>query len=211
MTTNINLKLKPEQHIKAPIQAPLNQPLSYPSIAPMNDAPEGLSDYAHVNFTPPVTETEYPRQQPQSPPTITEAYPYPSPAYNLPQPVPRSVDLSGALVEQKAALEAKVKVLEALLNIYESAPILIKGLIIVTNKKLIEIIQTLTGCEKVELLLDDYVIGCCGSSSNASIATVTKIFVVDSQGTRNEFKVAYNAEYSLLLRHGVSLKLVRTE
>jgi hypothetical protein len=199
MTTNINVKLKPEQHIKAPIQAPLNQPLSYPSIAPMND----------VNFTPPTTDTEY-QPRPSPPPTITEAYPYPSPAYNLPQLVPRSVDLSGALVEQKAALEAKVKVLEALLNIYESAPILIKGLIIVTNKKLIEIIQTLTGCEKVELLLDDYVVGCCGSS-NASIATVTKIFVVDSQGTRNEFKVAYNAEYSLLLRHGVSLKIIRCE
>jgi hypothetical protein len=195
MTTNINVKLKPEQHTKtvqAPVQAPIQAPY-YPSIGPSSE----------VNFTQPTaptTEPDYPptmQRQPPPPPMMTAEYPFPSPAYNPHQLAPRSAELSDALID-KQVLEAKVKVLEALLNIYESAPILIKGLIIVTNKKLIEIIQTLTGCEKVELLLDDYVIGCCGSSSNSGFATVTKIFLIDSQGTRNEFKVAYDAEYSLL-------------
>jgi hypothetical protein len=211
MTTNINVKLKPEQHINkppSPLQAPLNPPY-YPTIGPPS---------SDVNFTPPTAqsmEPDYPptlrQAQPPPPTTIADPYPYQSPAYNQHPLAPRSVDLSESLSEQKQALEAKVKVLEALLNIYESAPILIKGLIIVTNKKLIEIIQILTGCEKVELLLDDYVGGGCCASANAHIATVSKIFIVDSQGTRNEFKVAYNAEYSLLLRHGVSLKIVRSD
>jgi hypothetical protein len=107
-------------------------------------------------------------------------------------------------------LESRCKVLEALLGIYESAPILIKGCLIISQKKLIEIIQLLTNSDKVELLTEEFSFGCCGGSSS-SLVSVSKIFVADVNGNRSEFKVAHNQEYSLLLRHGLNLKLVRVE
>jgi hypothetical protein len=202
MTTNINVKLRlteprPEPRRNEPISV---QPqFGYPTI---NDA----------NFTQPLAEQEF-----MAPPTANQATQtadpscrYQFPPFNQPLTVPRSVDLSGSSSSDKQALESKINVLEALLGIYESAPILIKGCLIITQKKLIEIIQILTGCEKVELLTDDFVSGCCGGSAS-NIVTVSKIFIVDGGGTRSEFKVAYNSEYSLLLRHGLNLKLVRIE
>jgi hypothetical protein len=198
LTTNINVKVRGANNEN---KIPLNQtsPLSisppsgpmYPSLDP-------------INFHPASTEEAYAIPQiPQIPPSQ-----YQSPLFNQPQIADRSVALNEN--SDKFVLENKVKVLEALLGIYESAPILIKGCLIVSQKKLIEIIQLLTGSEKVELLTEDFTFGCCGGSSSSLVA-VSKIFVVDPNGNRCEFKVAFNSEYSLLLRHGLNLKLVRVE
>jgi hypothetical protein len=200
MTTNINVKLRPEAQNRA-IPPPMNPVLSQPIYPTISDA----------NFTQP-TGQEFPPPTPhQNMNKTMEQSAYRSPQYNQPLIVPRSVNINEGLgAVEKNELESKVRVLEALLSIYESAPILIKGCLIISQKKLIEIIQILTGLEKVELLTDDFALGCCGGSSS-SIVTVSKIFVVDGCGNRSEFKVAYNSEYSLLLRHGVNLKIVRVE
>jgi phosphatidylglycerophosphatase A len=96
-------------------------------------------------------------------------------------------------------------VLEALLEAYEGSPIVVHGLLILECKKLIEIIQTLTQADKVEILADE-VIGC--ACSHKSYMAVSKIFcIVDTK--RLEFKVQFNEQYSLLVRHGVSLKMVK--
>jgi hypothetical protein len=199
MTTNINVKLRPEQ------RAPPN-----PVLSPM--APPVYPTISDANFTPPTPEQDFIPPTPRQNQILDPASAYRSPQYNQPLIVPRSVNIAEntVAVAEKTELESKVKVLEALLSIYESAPILIKGCLIISQKKLIEIIQILTWMEKVELLTDDFALGCCGGASS-SIVTVSKIFVVDPSGNRNEFKVAYNSEYSLLLRHGVNLKVVRVE
>jgi hypothetical protein len=201
MKTNINIKLKPtqqtttQQQQPSPIGPPYPGPPSYPSIQPQDP----------VNFTTPAPD-EYP-QQARSPLLTSEPYQYQSPAYNQLQPVNRSVDIgtSGKIDE----LENKLKVLESLLAIYEGQPVIVKGCLIVSQKKLISIVQLLTGADDVELLTDEIDLGCCGSSK-IGFVTVNKIFVVFNHN-RTEFKVSHNAEYSLLLRHGLNLKLIRVE
>jgi hypothetical protein len=112
----------------------------------------------------------------------------------------------GLDLEAEENKDAKIKVLEALLEAYEGSPVVVKGCLTLHHQKLIEIIQILTEADKVELMTDDGE-GCtCGGSKYAAI---NKIFVVAQNGKRGEFKVAYNEEYSLLVRHGVSLKLCR--
>jgi hypothetical protein len=200
LTTNINVKVRgANNENRSPVNAnagPMSAPV-YPTIG-------------DINFTPPTAENDYgavqvPHQHPSA---------YPSVPYNQPPIGPlasRSVDSSGLIDNSlSAALESKVKVLEALLGIYESAPILIKGCLIISQKKMIEIIQLLTSSDKVELLTEDITFGCCAGASS-SLVSVSKIFVVDTNGNRCEFKVAFNSEYSLLLRHGLNLKLVRVE
>jgi hypothetical protein len=195
MTTNINVKLHPEQ------KRPINQIIQPPSVCYPN-----IND---VNFIPPTEQDSVtPISAPLNPIPPTPPFQYHFPACNQPQIVPRSANINAD--SEKHELESKVRVLEALLGIYESAPILIKGCLIVSQKKLIEIIQILTGCEKVELLTDDFSAGCCANEIS-NIVTISKIFVADETGNRSEFKVAFNPEYSLLLRHGLNLKLVRVE
>jgi hypothetical protein len=148
-------------------------------------------------------------------PTIAGAFQSPCPAANQAQPGARSLTIAEEnalkayneeLENEKAALASKNNVLEALLEAYEGAPVVLHGLLILESKKLIEIIQTLTQADKVEILANDPVgCGCCGKNP---YFTVSKIFCV-TEGKRAEFKVTFNEEYSLLIRHGVSVKIVR--
>jgi hypothetical protein len=207
MNTNINVRLKPTQqnNQQANNQPPpaYPSPPSYPSIAPEYNPRE------NINFTQPFTDDPPPEllDRPllnQNTTPIMAQSRYPSPAFNPHPPVERSVN-----IENTGELENKIKVLEALLAIYEGAPVIIKGCLIVSQKKLIEIVQILTGADDVELLTEDVDLGCCGSSK-VGFVCVSKIFVVFGKD-RTEFKVSHNAEYSLLLRHGLNLKLIRIE
>ena len=65
------------------------------------------------------------------------------------------------------------------------------------------IIKVLTNAEKVEFSLDeDKSCTCC----NSKYIYISKIFVT-KDGKTQEFKHAYNEKYSLLTKHGVSLKI----
>ena len=65
------------------------------------------------------------------------------------------------------------------------------------------IIKVLTGAEKVEFSLDeDKSCTCC----NSKYIYISKIFVT-KDGKTQEFKHGWNEKYSLLQRHGISLKI----
>jgi hypothetical protein len=198
MSTNINVKLKPTQtqEQQSPIAQPIMSPPSYPSIQP---------DINFINNPDLVYQDQAP--DPQTPLLTSDQLRSPYHVHKLLHPKTRTVDIeeNGRYQEQ----ENKIKVLEALLTIYESAPVLVKGCLIISQKKLISIIQLLTDCETIELICDDVNLGCCGSSKVGFVA-VSKIFCV-KDGHRTEFKQSFNEEYSLLLRHSVNLKLVRLE
>jgi hypothetical protein len=215
MTTNINVKLKGDHNRGASNNGGPNQtpntapnPNSYPSTGGImypniGGIPGDFNPGA--NFTQPPLS---PRGQCGVGNGMTTMDPsqFAFPVGNgHPTQIPvisdRAIDL-----EAEENKDAKIKVLEALLEAYEGSPIVIKGFLTLHHKKLIEIIQILTEADKVELMTDDGE-GCsCGGSKYAAI---NKIFIVESNGKRGEFKVSYNEEYSLLIRHGVNLKLCR--
>jgi hypothetical protein len=200
MATNINIRLKPTQQQNSPTNnhsQPYSGPPSYPSITP------------DVNFPIPNTN-DYPPPQEQTAlnnQKIMDPSRYQSAVHNPPHLVNRETDFTENT--NTITLENRIKVLEGLLELYESAPVLLKGCLVVNQKKLIDIIQILTGSQKVELLTDDVDFGCCQSAKLGFVA-ISKIFCVND-GHRVEFKVGFNEEYSLLLRHSVNLKLVRIE
>jgi hypothetical protein len=204
MTTNINVKLRGDNNKGGPGPPPrpiTPGPASYPSQVPI---------YPNINEAANFT------QLPQTPRGIIGAengmtnmepsqYEYPvnrgPPIQQPPIQQERALDL-----EAEENKDAKIKVLEALLEAYEGSPVVIKGFLTLHHKKLIEIIQILTEADKVELMTDDGD-GCgCGGYK---YAIISKIFIVGQNGKRGEFKVNYNEEYSLLIRHGVNLKLCR--
>jgi hypothetical protein len=211
MTTNINVKLKGDNNNRTgggqPQLAP--GPASYPSQGPIYP---NIND---VNFIPqPLSPRGINQPMVATPAGFGEGngttnmapsqYQYPvnrGPPMQMPQIQERAIDL-----EAEENKDAKIRVLEALLEAYEGSPIVIKGFLTLHHKKLIEIIQILTEADKVELMTEEGE-GCgCGGSK---FAMISKIFVLGQNGKRGEFKVNYNEEYSLLIRHGVNLKLCR--
>ena len=111
----------------------------------------------------------------------------------------RSIDLTEDLADK----DAQIEVLEALLSCYENNPLIINKFVVCQYETLMNIIKVLTGAEKVEFSLDeDKSCTCC----NSKYIYISKIFVTKS-GKTQEFKHAYNEKYSLLQKHGVSLKI----
>jgi hypothetical protein len=172
MTTNINVKLRGDNN-----KAACAQPPAYPGDANPNVAypPVGIyPNEPNVNFCqgPPLS----PRIGPEPGNTMmtpgTSAYPFP--ANN--QVHERAIDL-----EAEENKDAKIKVLEALLEAYEGVPIVIKGCLTLHHTKLIEIIRILTNADKVEIMTEDGE-GCgCGSSK---YAIINKIFIIGVNGKR---------------------------
>ena len=156
----------------------------------------------------------------------TAAPPYPPPGFMsgapLPTPIPpeqlnvpvyqsayqaptvnpiqeRSIDLTEDLADK----DAQIEVLEALLSCYENNPLIINKFVVCQYNTLMNIIKVLTAAEKVEFSLDeDRSCTCC----NSKYIYISKIFVTKS-GKTQEFKHAYNEKYSLLQKHGISLKI----
>ena len=179
--TNITLKLE-----STPSQADLKE--SAPQI---NTSPP----YAPPGFTP---GTPLPTPLPQEQ-LNTVAYPsvYQAPAVNPIQE--RDIDLT-ADIEDK---DRQIEVLEALLSCYENNPLIINKFVVCNYNTLMNIIKVLTSADKVEFSLDeDRSCTCC----NSKYIYISKIFVTKS-GKTQEFKFAYNEKYSLLQRHGISLKI----
>ena len=111
----------------------------------------------------------------------------------------RSIDLT-ADIEGK---DREIEVLEALLSCYENNPLIINKFVVCQYNTLMNIIKVLTAAEKVEFSLDeDKSRTCC----NSKYIYISKIFVTKDSKTQ-EFKHAYNEKYSLLQRHGISLKI----
>ena len=150
-----------------------------------------LKDSApQINTTPPYAPPGFMPGTPLPtpiPPEQLSTVAYPS-AYQVPTVNPiqeRRIDLTEDLADK----DAQIEVLEALLSCYENNPLIIN--------------KVLTAAEKVEFSLDeDKSCTCC----NSKYIYISKIFITKDSKTQ-EFKHAYNEKYSLLQRHGISLKI----
>ena len=164
-----------------------------------------LKDSApQINTTPPYAPPGFMPGTPLPtpiPPEQLSTVAYPS-AYQAPTVNPiqeRSIDLTEDLADK----DAQIEVLEALLSCYENNPLIINKFVVCQYNTLMNIIKVLTAAEKVEFSLDeDKSCTCC----NSKYIYISKIFVTKDSKTQ-EFKHAYNEKYSLLTKHGVSLKI----
>ena len=187
--TNITLKLE-----HTPSQADLKE-----SVPQINASPP----YAPPGFTP---GTPLPIPLPQEASGMV-GYPYPSVVPTVNPIQERSIDLTEDLADKDAQIEVlealQIEVLEALLSCYENNPLIINKFVVCQYNTLMNIIKVLTSAEKVEFSLDeDRSCTCC----NSKYIYISKIFVT-KDGKTQEFKHAYNEKYSLLTKHGVSLKI----
>ena len=183
--TNITLKLEQPQltasqpDLKVPVGAPINIPTPTPTATP-----PGFIAGA------PIPTPAAPQQDPYS------SVVYPS-AYQVPVASPvqeRDIDSNKG---------AQITVLEALLACYENNPVMINKFVVCKYETLMDIIKVLTGGDKVEFQLDeDKSCTCC----NSKYIYISKIFVT-KDGKAQEFKHGWNEKYSLLQRHGISLKI----
>ena len=188
-----------------------------------NDASVKVQQDQNTNIT---LKLEHTPSQADLKETTAAAPPYPPPGFMpgtpLPTPIPqeqlnvpvyqsvyqaptvnpiqeRSIDLTEDLADK----DAQIEVLEALLSCYENNPLIINKFVVCQYNTLMNIIKVLTGAEKVEFSLDeDKSCTCC----NSKYIYISKIFITKDSKTQ-EFKHAYNEKYSLLQRHGISLKI----
>ena len=169
-----------------------------PSQSDLKEAPPQINTsppYAPPGFTP---GAQIPT--PINPEQLaTVAYPYQS-AVPIVSPVQeRDIDLTVDIADK----DAQIEVLEALLSCYENNPLIINKFVVCQYETLMNIIKVLTGAEKVEFSLDeDKSCTCC----NSKYIYISKIFVT-KDGKTQEFKHGWNEKYSLLQRHGISLKI----
>lgn len=180
--TNVNINIKPRQESR-PSTVPL-----YPDVQPLNP---------NVNFT---------QLRPQTggtvsdTPTITPASAYPSP-----QPIDRGIADMGSELDE---LDKKNRFLEMLVEMYENNPLKVNSYVVCESRLLMEMIKLLTGCEKVDLVLNDDIScggGCSGKSDK--IIYVSKILIT-IDGKSEDLKYCRNDVYSEFIRYGVSLKMV---
>ena len=198
--TNITLKLE-----HAPSQPDLKEQAQ--------PAPHGSPPYAPPGFTPgaPIPTPINPEQYPagaypsvSAVPTVNHIQTGAEPsAVNYPPFIgavqTRDIDLT-ADIEDK---DRQIEVLESLLSCYENNPLIINKFVVCQYETLMNIIKVLTNAEKVEFSLDeDKSCTCC----NSKYIYISKIFVT-KDGKTQEFKFAFNEKYSLLQRHGISLKI----
>ena len=191
-----------------------------------NDASVKVQQDQNTNITLKLESTPSQADLKESTPQINASPPYAPPGFiagtPLPTPLPqeqlnvpvyqsvyqaptvnptqeRSIDLTEDLADK----DAQIEVLEALLSCYENNPLIINKFVVCQYNTLMNIIKVLTAAEKVEFSLDeDKSCTCC----NSKYIYISKIFITKDSKTQ-EFKHAFNEKYSLLQRHGISLKI----
>ena len=180
--TNITLKLE-----HTPSQADLKESAPQINTSPPMYTPYGI---------PPDQSNVPVYQSPSMPQAVSPAQ---ENFINYPPVMTRDIDLT-ADIEDK---DRQIEVLEALLSCYENNPLIINKFVVCNYNTLMNIIKVLTSAEKVEFSLDeDKSCTCC----NSKYIYISKIFVT-KDGKTQEFKFAFNEKYSLLQKHGISLKI----
>ena len=210
------------QPVSQPVYVqPVTQPLTQrayaqPLTQPVYVQPTMQSSTHPVNFTTP-------EQQLPTPATVTptsninngsltpqpDILMYPSIVPQMPNStatgvLSRDIDLDKDL--QLQDLETKNKFLTLMLSVYQSNPLYINSYVVCESKVLMNMIKLLTGCEKVDLVINDDV-ACGGCTGNSKLIYISKILVT-KDGKTEEFKYAFNDIYSKFISYGISLKVV---
>ena len=180
--TNIEIKVSPNKSIP---------PVAYPQI-PNN-----------VNFTmpPPTMPTQtMPTQTMPAQTTAQYASQYTPPTNNI----TRDRGLTD-LGNELDTLEQKNRFLEMLVEMYADNPLRINSYVVCKSTLLMNMIKLLTGCDKVDFVLEDDEPGCCAVSVSKFIK-IDKILIT-KDGKSEELKYCYNDVYSQFIKYGISLKL----
>lgn len=180
--TNIEIKVSPNKSIP---------PVAYPQI-PNN-----------VNFTmpPPTMPTQtMPTQTMPAQTTAQYASQYTPPTNNITQHRGLT-DLGNEL----DTLEQKNRFLEMLVEMYADNPLRINSYVVCKSTLLMNMIKLLTGCDKVDFVLEDDEPGCCAVSVSKFIK-IDKILIT-KDGKSEELKYAYNNVYTEFIKYGISLKI----
>lgn len=183
--TNIEIKVSPNKSIP---------PVAYPQI-PNN-----------VNFTMPPPTMPPPTMPTQTMPTQTTAQ-YASqytPPTNSHIPMTKDCGLTD-LGNELDTLEQKNRFLEMLVEMYADNPLRINSYVVCKSTLLMNMIKLLTGCDKVDFVLEDDEPGCCAVSVSKFIK-IDKILIT-KDGKSEELKYAYNNVYTEFIKYGISLKI----
>ena len=187
-----------------------------PEGQPVYVQPSTYSQTRPVNFTTPEQQlpTTTTATQPQlnergssTPPP--EILTYPSIAMPMHNSTPtgvlsRDIDLEKDLHIQD--LETKNKFLTLMLTVYQNNPLYVNNYLVCESKVLMDLIKLSTGCEKVDLVINDD-LACSGCGANSKLIYISKILIT-KDGKTEEFKHAFNEVYSKFISYGISLKVV---
>ena len=176
--TNIEIKVSPNKSIP---------PVAYPQI-PNN-----------VNFTMPP-----PTMPPPTMPTQMTQQQYASQYTPQTNNITRDKGIADLGIELDS-LEQKNRFLEMLVEMYADNPLRINSYVVCKSTLLMNMIKLLTGCDKVDFVLEDDEPGCCAVSVSKFIK-IDKILIT-KDGKSEELKYAYNNVYTEFIKYGISLKL----
>ena len=230
--TNVEIKIKPSRSVSQPTvsqsSVPLRSeiPVFYPRVGTEStypNVPLPPEQNRGVNFTIPTPDSvpSYSTTNSQSYPASSTRYPYqpqtnnipPESSNILPPTTQRSiVDLGNHIVSEGEVrneletLEMKNKFLELLVEMYSENPLMINSYVVCKSTLLMNMIKLLTGCDKVDFVLDNNDIGCGCSLHSPKLIKIDKILVT-KDGKSEELKYAYNNIYTEFIKYGVSLKL----
>ena len=148
----MNVNIRVEDNSKQNIPQQQQQQPIYPNVSP-------------VNFTTMEQQT-------------TEPSVYPSVAAN--QYINRDINIEQSM--QIADLETKNKFLNLLLTFYQNNQIYVNSYVICDSQILMSMIKLLTGCDKVDLVLNDD-LSCGGCTGSDKLIYVAKILVTKGDKT----------------------------
>ena len=109
-------------------------------------------------------------------------------------------DLSNNLED----LSMKNKFLELLVEMYANNPLKINSYVICKSTLLMDMLKLLTGCNKVEFVIEDEESKCC-LANTSKLLKIDKILITLDDKTE-ELKYCYNHVYTEFVKYAISLK-----
>lgn len=179
--TNIEIKLAPNQN--------RNSPVLYPNVPLMNNQNDSSKASENINFT-------IPEQNMGSPTTLE-----PHGVSSYMQATNRNITDLGNNLED---LSMKNKFLELLVEMYANNPLKINSYVICKSTLLMDMLKLLTGCNKVEFVIEDEEPKCC-LANTSKLLKIDKILITKDDKTE-ELKYCYNHVYTEFVKYAISLK-----
>ena len=101
-------------------------------------------------------------------------------------------------------LSMKNKFLELLVEMYANNPLKINSYVICISTLLMDMLKLLTGCDKVEFVIEDEEPKCC-LANTSKLLKIDKILITLDDKTE-ELKYCYNHVYTEFVKYAISLK-----